>query len=112
MENKGKVDINSMSLDLMERASYEEVTQVILYIERNFKTEESSNVQFDNCSKLSAFLKNNNIEIGEFEADRILSESPKLNEMFRILNLAGIIVRVNNLMNVSILLEMYCLKNN
>ena len=112
MENKEKVNINSMSLDLMERASYEEVTQVILYIERNFKTEESSNVQFDNCSKLSVFLKNNNIEIGEFEAERILNESPKLNEMFRILNSAGIIVRINNLINMSILLEMYCLKNN
>ena len=104
MKDMEKVDINGMSLDLMQRASYEEVTQVILYIERNFKTNESSNVQFDNCSKLSAFLKNNNIEIGEIEAERLLNESPKLNEMFRILNLAGIIVRVNNLLNVSTLL--------
>ena len=112
MKDMEKVDINGMSLDLMQRASYEEVTQVILYIERNFKTNESSNVQFDNCSRLSAFLKNNNIEIGEIESERLLNESPKLNEMFRILNLAGIIVRVNNLLNVSTLLEMYCLKNN
>jgi RNA polymerase sigma factor (sigma-70 family) len=107
-----KVNINSMSMDLVERASYEEVTQAILYIERNFKDNESSNTQFDNCNRLSMFLKNNNIEIGELEAERLLSESPKLNEMFRVLSLAGIIVRINSLSNLNVLLEMYCLKNN
>ena len=110
--NMEKVNINSMSMDLVERASYEEVTQVILYIERNFKDNESSNTQFDNCNRLSMFLKNNNIEIGELEAERLLSESSKLNEMFRVLSLAGIIVRINSLSNLNVLLEMYCLKNN
>ena len=93
-------------------ASESEIGKIVEYIDKEFKTDGTSHGQYENCVRLSNFIKNNEITIGEIEAERLLNESTKLNEMFKALSLASILVRISNLTNIQTLLETYCIKNN
>ena len=110
-ENKA-VNINGMCLDIITSATDEEINNTIQFIEKNFKDIETSNAQFDNCTKLSNYIKTNNITLGEIESEKLLNDSQKLNDMFHILDNSGILVRVTTLGNLATLLESYCLKYN
>lgn len=99
--------------DFLESYATEtEVERVLEFINSQFKTDGSSHGQYENCVRLSNFVKNNNIIIGELEADRLLEESPKLMEMYKALSLDSVLVRISNLTNLSVLLESFCIKNN
>ena len=97
---------------LKQYANDSEVEKVLEYINRYFKTDGTSHGQYENCVRLSNYLKENGIIIGEIEAEKLLSSSPKLVEMFKALSLASILLRISNLPNISVLLESYCIKNN
>lgn len=97
--------------ELENVASEDDIKSTISYVNRYFSRSELSNNQFENCARLSSFLKKNNIVIGDIEAEKLL-ECPRISNMFRILDLAGILVRVGQFLNLSSLLEMYCIKNN
>ena len=97
---------------LKQYANDSEVEKVLEYINRYFKTDGTSHGQYENCVRLSNYLKENEIIIGEIEAEKLLSSSPKLVEMFKALSLASILLRISNLTNISVLLESYCIKNN
>ena len=76
-----KMENNIITDDLSSTATKEEINVVLEYIEKQFKTNDGTNGQFENCVRLSQFIKNNNIIIGELEAERLLNESPKLVEI-------------------------------
>ena len=65
-------------------ASESEIGKIVEYIDKEFKTDGTSHGQYENCVRLSNFIKNNEITIGEIEAERLLNESTKLNEMFNL----------------------------
>lgn len=97
--------------ELESLASEDDIKNTISYVNRYFSKSELSNNQFDNCIRLSSFLKKNNIVIGDIEAEKLL-ECPRISNMLRSLELAGILIRVGQFINLSSLLEMYCIKNN
>ena len=85
----------------------EELEKIIKYIENNFSDINKLKNQLENAQRLSNFLKLNNYTIGEFESDKLLTASKKLNNMFNIIYLADKLVRINDFHNLSILLEIY-----
>ena len=85
----------------------EELEKIIKYIENNFSDINKLKNQLENAQRLSNFLKLNNYTIGEFESDKLLTVSKKLNNMFNIIYLADKLVRINDFHNLSILLEIY-----
>lgn len=89
----------------------EELKKLISYIERYFSDKNISNAQLENCSKLSSYIKRNNLILGEIEIEKIL-ENKKVENMFKILELQGKLLRVGQFYNLSSLLETYCTKNN
>ncbi len=89
----------------------EELKKLISYIERYFSDKNISNAQLENCSKLSSYIKRNNLIIGEIEIEKIL-ENKKVENMFKILEIQGKLLRVGQFYNLSSLLETYCTKNN
>lgn len=97
--------------ELESFASDEDIKKTLNYVNRYFSKSELSNNQFENCIRLSSFLKKNNITIGDIEAEKLL-ENSKINNMLKSLELAGILIRVGQFFNLSSLLEMYCIKNN
>ena len=88
-----------------------EINLLLNYINRYFSDTELFNAQYENSIKLSNYVKRNNIIIGEIEAEKLL-KNDKINNMFRIINLSGKLIRVVGLFNIGSLLEMYCFKNN
>ena len=91
MEN---IDFDMSELDLEQIASDEQLECVIEFIEKNFNTESNYDSQFKNAVKLSNFLKLNNITIGEIGAEKLLSKSVKLNDMFKSIYLADKLIKV------------------
>ncbi len=89
----------------------EEINLLLNYINRYFSDTELFNAQYENSIKLSNYVKRNNIIIGEIEAEKLL-QNDKINNMFRIINLSGKLIRVVGLFNIGSLLDMYCFKNN
>lgn len=111
MEKKETIITNEYEL-LNPCASDGDIEKILEFVEKQFRTDGTSHGQYDNCVRLSSFIKNNNIVIGELEAERLLTESPKIVEMFKDLSLASVLVRINNLTNISTLVEAYCIKYN
>ena len=93
-------------------ASDVELEKILEFIDTQFKSSDSSHGQYENCVRLSNFIKNNNIIIGELEAERLLEESPKLMEMYKALSLDSVLTRISTLSNLSVLLETFCIKHN
>ena len=108
MEN---IDFDMSELDLEQIASDEQLECVIEFIEKNFNTESNYDSQFKNAVKLSNFLKLNNITIGEIGAEKLLSKSVKLNDMFKSIYLADKLIKVFQYNNMISLLEIYCASN-
>ena len=107
-----EMENNIITDDLSSTATKEEINAVLEYIEKQFKTNGGTNGQFENCVRLSQFIKNNNIIIGELEAERLLNESPKLVEMFKDLSLSSVWAQISNYTNLSVLLESYSIRYN
>lgn len=97
--------------ELESLASEDDIKRTLNYINRYFSTSKLSNDQYDNCIRLSSFLKRQNIIIGDIEAEKLL-DNIKVNDMLKSLELAGILIRVGKCTNLTSLLEMYCAKNN
>lgn len=110
MEKKETIITSDYEL-LNPCASEGDIAKILEYVEKQFKTDGTSHGQYENCIRLSNFIKNNNIVIGELEAERLLSESTKINEMLRDLSLASSLTRISNLTNISTLVEAYSIKN-
>ena len=83
-----------------------ELEKVLEFIDTQFKSSDSSHGQYENCVRLSNFIKNNNIIIGELEAERLLEDSPKLMEMYKALSLDSVLTRISTLSNLSVLLPL------
>lgn len=105
------IEENEVIKDLTEQATQEEINALVKYIENAFAISESANVQMKNCSKLSDYIKNKKITIGEIESEKLLSSSPKLNEMFKSLYLADKLTKIYGYSNLISLLEIYCATN-
>lgn len=88
-----------------------DIKNIISYVNRYFSDSEIFNAQYENCIKLSNYIKRNNLVIGEIEAEKLL-ENDRICNMFRVINLSGKLIRVVGLFNLSSLLEMYCFRNN
>ena len=109
MENQEEIiEINNENTeDLETLASENEINLVIKYIKKHFGHELTSNVQYENCLKLSNFLKDKNITIGEIEAEKIFNNSPELIKMFEKLETSGMLSKVYSLSNLSSLMDLY-----
>ena len=109
MENQEEIiEINNENTeDLETLASENEINLVIKYIKKHFGHELTSNVQYENCLKLSNFLKDENITIGEIEAEKIFNNSPELIKMFEKLETSGMLSKVYSLSNLSSLMDLY-----
>lgn len=109
MENQEEIiEINNENTeDLETLASENEINLVIKYIKKHFRHELTSNVQYENCLKLSNFLKDKNITIGEIEAEKIFNNSPELIKMFEKLETSGMLSKVYSLSNLSSLMDLY-----
>lgn len=108
MEN---IEINENNIDLEQIATNEQLENVLNYIEKNFSTESNLETQLKNCYKLSKYLKENDIIIGEIGAEKLLSKSDKLNNMFKNIYLADKLIKVCQYINMVSLLEVYCAIN-
>ena len=82
MEKKEIIITNEYEL-LNPCASDGDIEKILEYVEKQFKTDGTSHGQYENCIRLSDFIKNNEIVIGEIEAERLLSESQKFNCQFK-----------------------------
>ena len=98
--------------DLIEHMNSEELEMVLAYISRWFDTIEDSKVQLNNCMNLIKFINNHDLIIEEIEAEKLLDRSEKLNNMFRVLNNADVLVRVEKYLEIRELCNLYCLRNN
>lgn len=96
---------------LVSYVTDEQIKKILLYIDKSFSDTYSSEIQFNNCINFVNYLKKYNFIIGEIEAEKLLDKSVKLNNMFKILDNANILVRVGSFNELSYLFEMYCLKN-
>ena len=96
---------------LVSYVTDEQIKKILLYIDKSFSDTYSSEIQFNNCINFVNYLKKYNFIIGEIEAEKLLDKSVKLNNMFKILDNANILVRVSSFNELSYLFEMYCLKN-
>lgn len=105
------IEENEVIKDLTEQATKEEINALVKYIENTFVISDSSDAQIKNCAKLSDYIKNKNLTIGEIESEKLLSVSPKLNEMFKSLYLADKLTKIYGYTNLISLLEIYCAIN-
>ena len=110
-ENKNIENFENETFDLDVCATEAQLNSVIAYVNKHFKQDQLSNSQFENCEKLSNYLTRNEITIGEIEAEKLLDKCSLINEMFKRLDLAGILTRTNKFINITTLLDTYCIKN-
>ncbi len=97
--------------DISEYMSGEELEKILTYICKKFDVIEDSKIQLKNCMNLIEFIKKHNLVIGEIEAERLLDKSDYLRNMFRVLNNADVLVRVECYPEIRELCNLYCLRN-
>ena len=97
--------------DISEYMSSEELEKILTYICKKFDVIEDSKIQLKNCMNLIEFIKKQNLVIGEIEAERLLDKSDYLRNMFRVLNNADVLVRVECYPEIRELCSLYCLRN-
>ena len=85
--NMEKVNINSMSRDLVERASYEEVTQVILYIEAMLLQKAGQRIVYEMRMEVFTHIENmsqnqfNDMPVGSL-VTRVASYTASMSDLF------------------------------
>ena len=108
MEN---IEIDVNNIDLQQIATEEELDIVLDYINKSFSSEKNYETQLKNAVKLSNFLKENNITIGDIGSEKLFEKSSKLSDMFNCVYLADKLIWVCQYANLVTMVEIYCAIN-
>lgn len=90
--------------------SKEQVDEILSFIDNSFCVNYNKDDQLENIIKLSKFLKLKKYNINESDADNLLEKSSKLNILFSCLLKLDGFSRALKIDNVSVLADMYCLR--
>ena len=96
--------------DLELVCSYDELEQVIKYIEKSFNSDKNSDKQWENIVNLVNYLKKYNIKLGAIECEKILDSSDKMMDTLYALFLAETLLRVNRYPELSNLVQLYSIR--
>lgn len=92
--------------------SSEQINDILKFIESNFSYNFCKENQIENAIKLSKFLKSKKYIISESDAQTLLDKSFRLNSLFSCLLKLDCFSKILNLDNISLLADMYCLREN